>query len=511
MPTSMVLRFRDLVAETIQEHRELIEQHGYVWWGWWNKPDEKIPRNTFASFQEIIKGTGLLCVYLVDSGRKLLYKAKLVDIKVSETEDVIACPEPEKTPGYYKAQKYKAWFRFTEIRDVSSGKIEKWTYDEVPDFLDDPTSTKFQDKRVFDVQEMLNRRHRTIYFIKPYDSRQHKHYLIALEPPVEFRKDFVTTPILRDSTYICHLSDLHFSDKHHGFALKPDRAHSSLLSLLDSDLKRYRKAPAAVIISGDFTWQGRWEEYELAYDFINKFQGAAGLRPEHFVFVPGNHDIQWSEQTGDDYDRSREVTNPPQKAEENYRKFFEKIFGFSPNEFFSMGRRYILENYVVLDIIGLNSCRLEQKPFAGYGYVGIEQVNKAAEAMLWQHGRHRVRYRVLVFHHHVIPVTPVEEITSYDRNYSLTLDAQQLTYKALELAVDLITHGHMHQPFASSFSRPAKGSKFSPSRSLAIHGAGSVGAKREHLGAIGKNSYSVYELDKEGIITVRIRSSSESV
>ena len=531
MPTTMILRFRDLVADTIIEHRNLIEQYGYVWWGWWNKPDEKIPRHTFAKFQEIIRDKSHLWVYLIDSGKRNLYKAQLVEIDVSQNEEVKECPEPEKAPGYYSTAKYKVWFRFTNIKDISSEEIKNWSYDEVAEFLDDPSSTRFQDKRIFDIQEMLNRRHRTIYFIKPYDKKQHQDYLIELvpsigrgsfiTPPRDQRvqvvpsadfKDFMTTPIYRDSTYIIHLSDLHFSAKHHGFAIKADRARRSLVTIIEDDIKKVgnNKPPAIVIISGDFTWQGRPEEFDLASDFINDLQSISGLEPEHFVFVPGNHDIQWSEQTGDDYERKKPVTIPQDEAERNYREFFDKIFEFSSNEFLTIGRRYILGNYIALDVIGLNSCRLEQRHFSGYGFVGIEQINKSAEGMNWEPERNRVRYRMLVLHHHIIPVTPQEEIDTYDRIYSLTLDCGQLIYKALELDVDLIAHGHMHQPFASSVSRAARGSAFSHSRTFAIHGAGSAGVKREHVGAIGKNSYSVYYFDEE-VINVKIRSWSENV
>ena len=103
MPTSMVLRFRDLVADTIQEHQRLIEDNGYVWWGWWNKPDERIPRHTFAEFQKIIQDKGQLTVFLVDSGRQRLYAAELDEIDSSNTEDAKPCKEPAKTPKYYSA------------------------------------------------------------------------------------------------------------------------------------------------------------------------------------------------------------------------------------------------------------------------------------------------------------------------------------------------------------------------------------------------------------------------
>ena len=511
MPKSMVLRFRDLgTKDTISEHRKLIGKYGEVWWGWWHKPPEKIPRNTFAQFSGVIESKGHLEIYLVDSGNELLYKATLNGIDISSTEKRKECPELNKTPSYYSTQKFKAWFRLTSIEQVSPERLKDWSYDEVTDFLYDPLSTAFQDKRVYSIQEMLNRPHRTIYFIQPYE-QQHKDYLLEFEPPIK-PGNFMTEPIFSNSTYILHLSDLHFSTHHHEFSLKPDEIQKSFGILLSEDIHREYKdvPPAAVIISGDLTWQGEVEEFDLAYDFIRMLQSTFDLDSNHFVIIPGNHDIQWGKQDEHEYDRTKLVERPKAEAEQNYRTFFKKCFGLPPTEFLSMGRRYVLGNYISVDIVGLNSSRLEQQRFAGYGYVSSKQVQEAAKDMGWQDMPHPTKYRMLVLHHHVIPVASIEEISNYDKNYSLTLDAGQLIYEALTQEIDLVAHGHMHQPFVSSVSRAAKNSNFSRSRTLAVHGAGSAGAKREVLdAAIGKNSYSIYDFDEEGIM-IKIRSCSEN-
>ena len=511
MPTSMVLRFRDLSTEdTISEHRKLIKKYGDVWWGWWHKPPEKIPRNTFALFSDDIESKGHLEIYLVDSGNELLYKATLKEIDISLAEKEKECLEPNKTPPYYRTQKYKAWFRLTSIESISQDELRTWSYDEVTDFLYDPFSTAFQDKRVISIQEMLNRAHRTIYFIQPYET-QHKDYPLEPQPPPKLG-NFLTEPIFSNSTYILHLSDLHFSTRHHGFSLKTDGIQRNFGSHLINDLSQEYKdvPPAAVIVSGDLTWRGEEEEFDLAYDFIRMLQSNFDLDSNHFVIIPGNHDIQWGKQDKHEYDRTKPVERPKAEAEQNYKTFFKKCFGFPPTVFLSMGRRYVLGNYISIDIVGLNSSRLEQRHFAGYGYVSLEQVQEAAKDMGWQDMQHPTKYRMLVLHHHVIPVASIEEISSYDENYSLTLDAGQLIYEALTQKIDLIAHGHMHQPFASSISRTARNPGFLPSQTLAVHGAGSAGAKGEDLGDSRKNSYSIYEFDEKGIM-IKIRSWSPNI
>ena len=53
--TTMVLRFRDLVTapgDTIQEHYDVSQKEGFVWWGWWSKAGERIPDDVFREARE---------------------------------------------------------------------------------------------------------------------------------------------------------------------------------------------------------------------------------------------------------------------------------------------------------------------------------------------------------------------------------------------------------------------------------------------------------------------------
>jgi hypothetical protein len=211
--------------------------------------------------------------------------------------------------------------------------------------------------------------------------------------------------------------------------------------------------------------------------------------------IPGNHDMQWARATRT-YDKAARVQAQRSRAQRNYRHFVRETFGFTPNTDMTVGRRYVLSNYRALDIIGLNSTRLEQRHFRGYGFVGRETFVAAAEAMGWTTEELDPKFRMVSLHHHVLPVTPREEVTTYDRIYSLTLDAGELLYTGLELGIDFFTHGHMHQPFTGTYSRFPGTGRFSPRASVGVHGAGSVGVKRAHLGAIGTNSYSIFDFGR---------------
>src|SRR5262249_2573457 len=115
--TTMVLRFRDLVTApggTIQEHYDVIQKEGVVWWGWWSKAGGTIPDDGFPHLKGRAEAAPLT-VSLFDSGYTRVHRAVCHDIKWQTTHARFGSPDPKRTPPYYKKQQYLAWFQFREI------------------------------------------------------------------------------------------------------------------------------------------------------------------------------------------------------------------------------------------------------------------------------------------------------------------------------------------------------------------------------------------------------------
>ena len=514
MPATIVLRFRDLAGDTIPEHQVLIKEFGYCWWGWWNKPNERTPRDVMAALHGLIQKEGGLTVFLIDSGSVTLYRARIIDIFVSATERLEPCPEPEKTPEYYRKRSWKMWFKIERIESIEDGlqEIRNWSYDEVPELIDDPLSNEYQDKRVFSLEEMLNRKHRTIYFLKPTE-QTHRDQELTPALPTYVTTPFVDHPFVAKSNYIIHLSDLHFGtsedgESTHEFALVPEAHAQTLVQLISVDIDRLYPdtPPAAVILSGDFSWRGLAKEFALAKEFIRSLRSMYDLDLHQIIIIPGNHDITWSDDPGN-HDPKDKVNRPPDQAEANYRDFFREIYGITSDEYMSMGRRLILSNYVPIDFVAFNSCRLEQKHFGGFGFVSAEQVTHGLAQMGWTREPRGNKYRVAIMHHHLLSVSPQEEIDKFGRVYSLSLDAGQITYELLKADVDLVLHGHVHQPFAAVLGKRPHAEDFPPGRQLAIHATGSAGVRRQYTGAIGRNAFSVIRFEPDHFdVAVRVLS-----
>ena len=392
-------------------------------------------------------------------------------------------------------------FRYTTSTDMTA----------IGTFDDDPHYTEFHGKRIFDIAEMLGRQ-RTMWFLRraqPGDPA-HKVTLGASERNTPFRTRSIEVP----SNYILHLSDMHYGD-HHAFPVTSNSIDRDLGISVVNDLRSEYgdKGPAAVILSGDFTWLGTAEEFEQAATLVETLKSAYGLHPSRFVICPGNHDIQWAALGGGaEYAPNAPVARAKPEAELHYREFASSNLQLTfPEESLAMGRRFLLSNFMPIDIIALNSSQLESRHFAGYGFVSREQLLNSATEMGWQPGAETgPKLRMLVLHHHVVPVVPQEEIFNPEARYSLTLDAAELLFTALEYGVDLIVHGHQHQPFSASYGRVVeKEEAISRNRRLAIQAVGSAGVKSQHIpSSFGRRSYCVYEIG-ERAVNVVVRSTSE--
>lgn len=509
-PTTIALRFRDLsIADTVEAHNAIAREHGYVWWGWWNKPEERTPREVLATLETAINETAApVEVFLVDSGHERLYAAQLRQVFVApgvQVDDRATTPEPERTPAYYRETSYRVWLMFEgEIQPRDPEDIRQYSYQEVSEelFVADRHQDRYDGKRVESLAEMLSRRHRTIYFLRPFadGDREGEIQFEAAEDP----KPFQIVPVLGGSDYVLLMSDLHFTDEgHHQFALTAAPGVPDLFNVLKEDIENQfpDRPPAAVVVSGDVSWRGRATEFETAREFLSRLKSAWDLDWSQFIIVPGNHDIAWTTNA----DGSPGSPAGP-VAEQAYRRFLAQALHLEVPDQLSLGRRYLLDNFVPIDIVAVNSCRLERDEYRGYGFVGADQLTSAFESMGWTAGGEPgPKLRILVLHHHVVPVVPLEEPGA--ARYSLTLDAGELLYTALEHGVDLILHGHQHKPFVAGFSRYVPTEEFPLQRAITIHGAGSVGVATNHLPAGVGNAYSILRFNHDAV-TVSIRERS---
>jgi len=494
--TTVILRFRDVYNQTnghtVDEHNAIVAAKGSCWWGWWKKQNEEVPLELLSTLS---RASGLQ-IFLLDSGRRQLHKVSLLGILVNVDKSPVSSPDAgELTPEYYRANSYPAWFRLSRIESCDEAELNGLIYEQ--DVHDDvvPGAKSLTGTRIASIRELLQFGNVTYWVAAsaPAGAPVVEERLLPrrILPPIAPRD-----VVLCESPWILHISDIHASRAKHFYRIDDSDAHNTSLATevfraVQDSQDRIQGVPGIVVVSGDLTWTGSQAEFELALRILEDIRSTLGLTRRQFVIVPGNHDIQWSS-VADDYRGAADVTVAGDSATENYRRFFFEWYKTPAGPSLSVGTRFFCFGGPTLDVLGLNSSELAQAEgaFAGMGRVTDGAFDAASRDFGWEAKLRPAQVRVLVTHHHVRPVAWVERPGDAARGFGVAIDAAAVVRRAQALGVDVLLHGHQHQPYfgVANDALMAEGGA-DDQRQLLIAGAGSCGVVDHDLGAVRQRSF----------------------
>jgi 3',5'-cyclic AMP phosphodiesterase CpdA len=491
--TTAILRFRDLVTgpgKTIEHHEKIAKAKKWVWWGWWNKYGETVADDVFRRLAKIAEtGSGLRLI-LFDSGRLEVFSTICREIHWDTTRDKVPPPDYKHTPPYYRDNKYLTWFKLESFEKIDENELKNLSYIQVDEFFLEKKSRfePFYGKQVSGTKE-LKQQDRTIWFVRPFKLGDHTHQIELLDAarisPADFPPDHITSK----SRNLIWISDLHFGSEH-GFPTQSDAEKYDLgqaieYALTDNQMTDY----AGLVVSGDITWKAAPEEFETARKFLQRIADSpSSLKNYDIIPCPGNHDLAFTD-TPEDKSAGIHTAVASEDARKAYSDFYEGLFYKRPNEYISCGRRFLLGDCIPVEIISLNSSLLDQKEnwFQGHGFIGDEQLRHAAEEMGWVNSCLPRAFRIVVLHHHLMPVTFRDTpIGGYP--YSVVLDAEAVVQWLVKHRVDLVLHGHMHKAFIARVERPIN-VDFKSWHSFHVVGLSSTGVGKNHTD--DKNAFAV--------------------
>lgn len=302
------------------------------------------------------------------------------------------------------------------------------------------------------------------------------------------------------------LSDPHFTENgFHGYPLNTTNStKKTLAETIQSAYFNTNKNIASLLISGDLTWKGDKEEFNLAGDFIDHLTSVNNLDKSWLSICPGNHDLSFYD--GADKENTDVIEKNYQDSRAAYSDFYARYFDMKPNESISSGRRLLLNNSIPVEIVLLNSVTLQQTKgtFQGHGYIGQEQLEAVEQEMGLEKGKPRNVTRICVMHHHLMPVSLSQE-AYHDAKYSTVLDAERLSRWLTKYKFDFLLHGHMHQNFNCTIERAELTHKpackeENPTNKLHVLSLGSSGVCMNHTGESKGNWTCRIEFGNEKII-----------
>lgn len=500
MLDSIVLRFRDFDVDTIAEHRQVIAEAGYVWWGWWRKNTEPTRREELEDIQELARAKPVE-IGLFDRSTDRFFSARITDC-VTERERGPS-PEPSKTPKYYSDKStIAAWFKITNIDELNRDPFTE-KFGEVP--IGDFTFFPIRDFRV-----VPTRRGRTVsasgvgpaqgsmpdvLFSEMGRMIDTPPVLIDAPPQKSIPDSPRTDTIDARSDYLLHISDLHFGSDH-GFPRKRGVGEETLINRLSEDVRDLCDGQLGVIvISGDLTSKADTDSLiGEAAKFLEVLSTELRVPREAIFVVPGNHDFKLHEYEPTDYSHER--------------LFHMMLESFHGESYLNKRiHRIRMPCGREIELLLINSVRLRRRDQSNYGYVDWSLYEKELKAV----GFDQAVIRIAVLHHHLISMLREESVDeeSPQASISTTLDAGAVIEGLQAHGFRVALHGHQHVPGSIRISRGVvANSKIDLAdykRDLVALGAGSAGAKVQRLSnSLRDNSYNLLKFEKDRI-TVHVR------
>ena len=335
-----LFRFRDLVASTIEEHRRVIEQHEWCWWGWWKRPSEDSRSDIWDAIELQTSQGQSVEVGLFDSGSGEVYRAFVTGIikpvetggRAAESTFKVPAEEADHVPSYYRESPFsRAWIKIIQIEPAPIKFFGDYSFAEAPKLpsYSEPTLRRFIDKKIANAEE-LRGMDTTIWQIRPALPADPSEQIIL---SVQALTDPISAEIVRcRNDSILHITDLHFaiganrSQHVWRYDGESSETRNTMVEAITSALGQ-RKV-GLVIVTGDFTYITDPAEFIEARTAILHLLGILDLSPDHLVIIPGNHDIKWT--TDAIYDHNAEVVQAPPVARRNYEEFYRQLFRHDP-------------------------------------------------------------------------------------------------------------------------------------------------------------------------------------
>jgi len=197
-----------------------------------------------------------------------------------------------------------------------------------------------------------------------------------------------------------------------------------------------------LILPGDVTDRAHPEQVRIASDFIQEAAAALHVPHDRIVFVPGNHDVDWSvydasDKTGVRWGQRYDPIKHPTFC-------FHGILGRATGSALTFPH-FLAWEFPDLFVVGYNSCSHDSPAPEHEVHHGLADPAHMAELRKYldAFGKPDGRVRLFLVHHHPFDFSnPIPRVPEF----SLMTNAEELLKIAHEFGFDILIHGHRHHP-----------------------------------------------------------------
>lgn len=237
-----------------------------------------------------------------------------------------------------------------------------------------------------------------------------------------------------------------------------------------------------LILPGDITNSADPPEFEIASEFLRSAADALDIKMDKVVFVPGNHDVDWS--VLEKYDPTG-----VRKAERYVpicgpRFCFKPIVDRAEGDLFKEPH-FTTWNFPDLLVLGYNSAHHDEPKKLHHGLITPEHIEEAKRVL---NGLpiQKDQVRLFLVHHHPVQY---DDPTPEDPDISIMVNAEHLQVFLREYKFDIVVHGHKHLPRFTTHSLNG-----SPEIAILCSGSFSVQIDTRWAGTIS-NQFHLIEIE----------------
>lgn len=352
--------------------------------------------------------------------------------------------------------------------------------------------TCFDNKQIYSIKELIQQE-RTVWFVRESKDTDSQNEIVLLNSDYVQPNNFSKKYFQSHGSSLLWLSDLHLADS--DFSVDNDETTKSLFEHIQGCLSNVQDEIGGLIITGDITSTAEKNGFEKATKLIDDLSRNYVFTNENIAICPGNHDFKFSQKDLDVDEKPKAVSKLYTKA---YSNFYKSVYNISPNEYYCCGKKILLSSGHVVEIVALNSLYLQQhQNFNGHGYLSEKQLNFVATEMGWNNKKARNVIRIVMMHHHYLPVCYTEAI-DVKRASSVVYDADRLMNWMIKHDVKVLLHGHKHKSIVAQVTYPdtsfSNENNETQMKKISVIGMGGTGCKHTQnlFGTLGFDDNKLY-------------------
>lgn len=195
-----------------------------------------------------------------------------------------------------------------------------------------------------------------------------------------------------------------------------------------------------LLMPGDLSNRSRFTEVDLGTKIMYEIAQALGVKRDHILSVPGNHDVDWSVYR--DYSGPEREARKPSRYNSLLRDSTLFINGASNNNLLFTSPHYRIWEFEEAVIVGSNSSWHDDPDSSIHHGSIVQDCIQQIEESLKDVKDFKNKLKIFLIHHH--PINYSDPV--YYPDHSIMHNAENLLKMLMRNSFDFLIHGHKHVP-----------------------------------------------------------------